>query len=52
MTPEILAVLDEYRNVLEELIRVDLAHGWGYEAAFNDRLERATRLRDALAPVN
>ncbi len=48
LMPEVVAVLDEYRNVLEELIRIDLAHSWGYDAAFNDRFERVTKLRDAI----
>ena len=45
---ETIAVLKDFQNILEELIRIDLAHHWGYAMAFNERLKRVNQLIEAL----
>ena len=48
LRPEIIAVLEDNRSVLENLLRVDLEHNWGYAERFNERIARLDELLNQL----
>jgi hypothetical protein len=48
LRPEILAALEDSRNVLTEMLRLDLAHSGGFAERLGERLARVEKLLDAL----
>ena len=48
LRPEIIAVLEDNRTVLENLLRIDLEHNWGYAQRFNERIARIDELLNKL----
>lgn len=44
LRPEILAALKDSRNVLEEMLRADLAHSGGFAERLAERLARVETL--------
>lgn len=41
---EMIEALRDSRNVLEEMYRIDLAHGAGFDTMYNERLARVDSL--------
>lgn len=48
LRPELTELLNDSAEILEQMIRIDLEHSWGYAEQLNERLERLNGMRELL----